>query len=272
MGGRLPQARRFHGRAQHLHRTVAVLRGDPVVGHHPQAAAAEVRHQHALLARARGASARPPLAPGSLKTTMLVSTRGRVEHDAGERATPSARICAFAWSSASRSTISVSATMPGGGDDAGLPHAAAEHLAHPARPVDERRRPADHRARPAPPSPFDRHSCTDETCRVQSVTGRPAATAALNSRAPSRCTGRPCRPASAATSAKYVRRQDRAAAAVVRVLEADHAGRRVVVEVVVVRRQVDGRLERVERQRPVGVGAHRVQHEAAERRRADPFS
>ncbi len=52
-------------------------------------------------------------------------------------------------------------------------------------------------------SPFDRHNCTDDTCCVQSVTGRPIATAALNSRAPSRCTGSECLRAMAATCAKY---------------------------------------------------------------------
>jgi hypothetical protein len=65
---------------------------------------------------------------------------------------------------------------------------------------------------------------------------------------------------------EVLRRQNAAAAAVVGVLEANHAGRRMVVEVVVVRRRVDGGVDRLQGQRAVGVGTNRVEHESAQRR------
>ena len=63
------------------------------------------------------------------------------------------------------------------------------------------------------------------------------------------------------------RRNDPAAAAVVRVLEANHAGPRVVVVVVVVGRQVDGRPQRIQRQRAVARGPDGAEHQASESRR-----
>ena len=139
-------------------------------------------------------------------------------------------------------------------DDARLAHAAAEDLPHPPGAVDERRRAADHRPdrrgepfrqaelhrRDVPRPVGDRPAGRDR--RVE----QPRAVE-VNRQVVAGGDGRDRR--------EVLGRQNRAAAPVVRVLEADHAGRRVVVEVVVVRGRLDGGLERVERQRAVRVGA-----------------
>ena len=50
------------------------------------------------------------------------------------------------------------------------------------------------------PRPLDRQKVSESTGRAKSATGRPSATAALNRRAPSRCTGTPAAWAAAATA------------------------------------------------------------------------
>ena len=198
---------------------------------------------------------------------MLVWTVARSSVTPGSRATrPRPGSARSRWSSASRSTISVSATMPGAA-------ITPAWRMPPPRILRIRRARSTNAADPqisdptGAASPFDRHSCTDDTCRVQSVTGRPEADRGVEQPRAVEVDGQAVLARDGRHVGEVRRREDRAAAPVVRVLEADHARRRPVVEVVVVRRQVDRRLERVERQRAVRVRRHRVQHHAAERRR-----
>ena len=103
------------------------------------------------------------------------------------------------------------------------------------------------------------------TCAVHAVTGRPVATAALKMRAPSRCTGRPLLGGQRGDVPRVLGRDDRAAHAVVGVLEADDAGRR---QVRVAGGGPHGVGERVERERPIGRGRHGMVDEAAKDRGA----
>ena len=156
---------------------------------------------------------------------MLLCTVARSTLNPGTRARASARYLALAWSSRSRGIIVRSATRPG---------AAMMPAWRMAPPNDRRTRfarsmnvfvPASSDPTGAD-SPFDRQTQTESTERVSSRASTPRATAALNTRAPSRWTANPASCATAASASDLVRRQHGPAGRVVRVLQAQQAGRR----------------------------------------------
>ena len=151
---------------------------------------------------------------------------GQIDAQAGELGKPSASVRALAWSSARRSTMRSSATMPGGGDDAGLPHAAAEHLAQPPRALDEVPRAARSSSPPARPGPWTRRTSPSRPAGRSRARAALSATAALKSRAPSRWTGTPALVRHRGHRRDLLGRAAGAAVTVVRVLQADQAGRR----------------------------------------------
>src|SRR5262249_53032736 len=122
--------------------------------------------------------------------TMFVCTVAKSTRSPGSFATPSASRRALAWSSASRCTMRWSDTMPA---------AASTPTCRMPAPSILRQRRARSMSSVEPQiteptgaeSPFDRQKVTESTGRVKSAAGRPSAVAALNSRAPSRCTPTP---------------------------------------------------------------------------------
>src|SRR6266850_1359484 len=139
--------------------------------------------------------------PRSTRTmTMFVCTLARSTRSPGSFASPSPRRRAFAWSSASRSTMRSRATMPAA---ARMPTCRMP----PPSILRQRRARSMNSAEPqiteptGADSPFDTQNVTESTGRAKSAAGRFRATAALNSRAPSRCTGTPASWATAATAA-----------------------------------------------------------------------
>ena len=106
------------------------------------------------------------------------------------------------------------------------------------------------------PRPFDRQTLTESNGATMSRSATPEATAALQTRAPSRCRIMPCRSQKARSCADLVERVDDAAAVVVGVLDR-HQGRARVVHVVV---DVEVVLQQVEVERAVvGVEGARLQ-------------
>ena len=79
------------------------------------------------------------------------------------------------------------------------------------------------------PSPFDRQHETVSNGAAHCAAGIPLASTAFQMRAPSRCRRRPRARAASADRAQLLEREDPPAAAVVRVLDADHASAREVV-------------------------------------------
>src|SRR5258708_6342399 len=139
--------------------------------------------------------------PRSTRTmTMFVCTLARSTRRPGSFASPSPRRRAFAWSSASRSTMRSRATMPA---------AARMPTCRMPPPSILRQRRARSMKSPEPQMteptgaarPLDTQKGTESTWRVKSPAGRLSATAALENRAPSRCTGTPASWATAATAA-----------------------------------------------------------------------
>ena len=156
--------------------------------------------QPATSSPAAAAAAAAPPGRSTATMTMLVCTLAGSTRRPGSRARPSASRRAFAWSSASRSTIRSSATRP----------AAARTPAWRMPPpsiLRTRRARAMNSAGPqtteptGAPRPFETQKVTESTSRAKSRAGRPSATAALKSRAPSRCTGTAAPWATAATAA-----------------------------------------------------------------------
>src|SRR5438876_4639217 len=139
--------------------------------------------------------------PRSTRTmTMFVCTLARSTRRPGSFASPSPRRRAFAWSSASRSTMRSRATLPAA---ARMPTCRMP----PPSILRQRRARSMNSAEPqiteptGAASPLDTQKVTESTWRVKSPAGRLSATAALKSRAPSRCTGTPASWATAATAA-----------------------------------------------------------------------
>ena len=122
--------------------------------------------------------------------TMLVSTRAGVEHDARrarQRLGEAARVGVILGQPRD---VVLERVEAGGGEDAGLAHAAAEHLAPAVRAVDERLRAreqrADRRAEPLGQADAD----GVERRRQLAARDMPVAIAAFKRRAPSRCRAR----------------------------------------------------------------------------------
>ena len=121
------------------------------------------------------------------KMMMSVSTEAGSILTPGSPLIPRASFFARAWSSLSRSTISVRAMMPGA--------ARTPTWRMPPPRAFLSRRPNSIRSRFAASieptgaeSPLDRQNCKESTCFANSLTGTPEATLALKIRAPSRWT------------------------------------------------------------------------------------
>ena len=195
-----------------------------------QAPAPERHHAHAP----RSASARSSTGAGSSagararRSTMFVSgsdtvTPGAARKPVGERARA-------AWSSARRSTWWSSACRHAAARMPDLAHAAAPALAQAARPADQRRRRPRGCEPTGAPSPLrEAHAHGVARAPPSSAIAIPLATLAFQSRAPSRCTRRPRSRAAAASARRLRERHDRAARAVVRVLDAHERDVRDVV-------------------------------------------
>ena len=162
-------------------------------------------------------------------TTMLVSTGASFTPRPAASAAPSRR--AFAWSSASRGDQRLERDQPGRRQHAGLAHAAAEELAHAPRLGDPLARGDDERARPARTGPSRGRSSPCRRPRRAPPARTPSATAAFQSRAPSRWTRKPHSRAAAITARCSATALHGAAAEVVRVLEHDQAHVGLVVGV-----------------------------------------
>ena len=141
---------------------------------------------------------------------------------------PAASGRARAWSSASRSMRS-SADQRRRGEHPALAHAAAEHLAQPPRLLARTPPTRPPRNRPGAPRPLLRQTCTVSTPTVSVAGGTPSATAACQSRAPSRCTRRPRGPGRGRDGGVLVRGGHGAARGVVGVLQAQQRGAQRVV-------------------------------------------
>ena len=95
-GARRPRHRNVsQTRLHHLDGGAAVGLRDAVVRHHAQAAAAEVRDEHAFPLERRSKYASASATPGMRKTTMFVSTSGGSRTTPGSAAMPSARMRAL---------------------------------------------------------------------------------------------------------------------------------------------------------------------------------
>ena len=131
-----------------------------------------------------------------------------------------------AWSSARRSTIALQGHEAGGGDHAGLAHAAAQALALGAGGGDDVGRAGQQRAhRRAQALREAAHHRGDRA--AYAAAGTPVATSAWKRRAPSMCTGTPA--AASTTASSRSERPGRAVGRHVGVLDADQADARVVV-------------------------------------------
>ena len=140
---------------------------------------------------------------------------------------------------------------PGRGQDAGLAHPAADQLAGAARAPDELASSPTTIEPTGQPRPFERQNVTLSAGPARSIAVTPASrwpTTAFQNRAPSTCSGTPCRGAISATCAGVGRGQRLAHRVGVGVLDGDEAGERLVGVV----RVAEGVLDRGEVHRPVG--------------------